>query len=72
MKRPSTLLLALALSFSALACGRSAPPDSSADGGESQAPKPVEKTLSTFNPIQGTDYHMAGIVPVEVTRESSN
>lgn len=72
MKRPSILLLALALSFSALACGRSAPPDSSADGGESQAPKPVEKTLSTFNPIQGTDYLMAGIVPVEVTRESSN
>jgi hypothetical protein len=73
MKRLSTLLLALAISFSTLACGRSIiPQDSSVNVEAPDAPKPVEKTLSSFNPIQGTDYLMAGIVPVEVTRESMN
>jgi hypothetical protein len=73
MKRSSIPLLALAISFSILACGRSIiPQDSSVNAEQPKAPAPVEKTLSTFNPIQGTDYLMAGIVPVEVTRESLN
>jgi hypothetical protein len=33
--------------------------------------QPVEKILSPFNPIQGTDYLMAGVISVPVTRESS-
>lgn len=71
MKRPSIFLLALAISFSALACGRSIPQESSSGTDAPAAPKPVEKTLSLFTPIQGADYLMAGIVPVEVTRDSS-
>ena len=71
MKRPFPLLPALIIAFSAIACGRSIPQDSSVNAGEPAAPAPVEKTLSTFNPITGTDYLMAGIVPVEVTRDSS-
>jgi hypothetical protein len=70
MKRLSILLLAI--SFSILACGRNIiPQDSSVNAEAPDAPKPVEKTLSSFNPILGTDYLMAGIVPVEVTRDSS-
>lgn len=72
MKRPSILLLALVIAFSSLACGRSIiPQDSSVNADGPDAPKPVEKTLSTFTPILGTDYLMAGIVPVEVGRDSS-
>jgi hypothetical protein len=33
--------------------------------------QPVEKVLSTFNPINGTDYLMAGIVAIPGDRESS-
>lgn len=73
MKRLSTLLFISAISFFILACGRSiVPQDSSIDAGSpSSTPIPAEKTLSTFNPIQGTDYLMAGIVPVTVTRDAS-
>jgi len=34
-------------------------------------PQPSEKILSSFNPIQGTDYLMAGIVDKPVSRDSS-
>lgn len=72
MKRFSILLLVLAVSFSTLACSRDIIPQSSSQTVEEPAaPAPVEKTLSSFNPITGTDYLMAGIVPVEVTRDSS-
>jgi hypothetical protein len=72
MKRLSILLLALAIAFSTLACGRSIiPQDSSVNAEAPEPPKPVEKTLSSFTPITGTEYLMAGIVPVEVGRDSS-
>ena len=72
MKRPSTLLLALVLAFSALACGRNIiSQDSSVNAEAPDAPKPIEKTLSSFTAIAGTDYLMAGIVPIEVTRDST-
>ncbi|GJQ36814.1 MAG: hypothetical protein JETCAE01_28240 [Anaerolineaceae bacterium] len=72
MKRPFILLLALSISFSILACGRGIiPQDPSVNAEAPEPPKPVEKTLSTFNPIQGTDYLMAGIVPIELTRDAS-
>jgi hypothetical protein len=72
MKRPSILLLVLAISFSAIACSRTiASPSSPANIEEPAAPAPVEKTLSSFTAIQGTDYLMAGIVPAEVSRDSS-
>jgi hypothetical protein len=32
---------------------------------------PIEKILSSFNPIQGTNYLMAGVVSAPVTRDSS-
>lgn len=72
MKRKSIVLLAFAISFSALACGRNIiPPDSPVNADAPEPPKPIEKTLSSFSPITGTDYLMAGIVPIEVTRDSS-
>ncbi len=72
MKRLSVFLLAFAISFSTLACGRSiVPQDSSVNADAPVAPKPVEKTLSSFNPIIGTEYLMAGIVPVDVARDAS-
>ncbi|MBI3164130.1 MAG: hypothetical protein HYZ24_05555 [Chloroflexi bacterium] len=71
MKRPSTLLPALIIALSIIACGRSIPQESSSGTDAPAAPAPVEKTLSAFTPIIGTDYLMAGIVPVEVTRDSS-
>lgn len=72
MKRFSILLLVLAISFFTFACSRDILPQSSSPNVEEPAPPaPVEKTLSSFTAIQGTDYLMAGIVPVEVTRDSS-
>ena len=72
MKRPSTLLLALVIALSTFACGRNIFPQSSSVNAEAQeAPKPVEKTLSSFTPVSGTDYLMAGIVPIEATRDTS-
>ena len=71
MKRPSPLLPALIIALSIIACGRSIPQESSSGTNAPAAPAPVEKTLSTFNPILGTDYLMAGIVPVEVARDGS-
>ncbi len=72
MKRFSILLFVLALSFSTFACTRDLVSRDSSGNVEAVAtPIPSEKTLSTFNPIQGTDYLMAGIVPAEVTRDAS-
>lgn len=72
MKRPSTLLLALVIALSTFACGSNIISQSSSVNAEApEAPKPVEKTLSSFTPITGTDYLMAGIVPIEVTRDTS-
>ncbi|MFN8400555.1 MAG: hypothetical protein U0X74_11100 [Anaerolineales bacterium] len=72
MKRPSTLLLALVIALSTFACGSNIIPQSSFVNAEApEAPKPVEKTLSSFTSIAGTDYLMAGIVPIEVTRDTS-
>ena len=36
-----------------------------------QTPQPSEKILSSFNPIQGTEYYMAAIVTAPATRDSS-
>ncbi|NOH01315.1 MAG: hypothetical protein HND47_04760 [Chloroflexi bacterium] len=72
MKRLTLLMLVLFFLFSVFACTRNIVPENSSVNAEApEAPKPVEKTLSTFTPIQGTDYLMAGIVPAEVTRDSS-
>lgn len=72
MKRPSIFTLILLISLSTFACSRNIiPQDSSVNAEAPKAPAPVEKTLSTFNPILGTDYLMAGIVPVEVARDGS-
>jgi hypothetical protein len=43
----------------------------SGNSGPAPTPQPVEKILSSFNPIKGTDYLMAGIISAPVTRESS-
>lgn len=66
-------MLVLFLSIATLACGRSiVPQDSPGNAGSPPAtPIPTEKTLSSFNPILGTDYLMAGIVPVAVGRNAS-
>jgi hypothetical protein len=72
MKRLPILLLVLAISLSTFACSRNViPQDSSGNTEAPEAPKPIEKTLSSFTPITDTDYLMAGIVPVEVTRDAS-
>jgi len=70
MKRIPIFIFIIALSFSTLACARSAAPQQASPQGGTPPP-PVEKTLSTFNPIPGTDYLMAGIVPATVARDSS-
>jgi hypothetical protein len=70
MKRPAFLLIALALILTACI-------PTLADRNPSQESEPVptlqpvEKVLSTFNPINGTDYLMAGIVAIPGDRESS-
>ncbi len=72
MKRPIILLLFLALSLSTFACSRNViPQNASVNSGAASTPVPIEKTLSQFNPIIGTEYLMAGIVPVEVSRDGS-
>ncbi|MBI5964560.1 MAG: hypothetical protein HY863_13865 [Chloroflexi bacterium] len=43
----------------------------SENSGPAPTPQPVEKVLSPFNPIHGTDYLMAGIAPAPVDRASS-
>lgn len=71
-KRTFISLLVLATSVSVLACSRDIIPQNSSVNVEApEPPKPVEKTLSSFNAILGTDYLMAGIVPVEVSRDGS-
>ena len=71
MKRPSILMLVLVVSLSTFACSRNIITQDSTVNAAASTPAPVEKTLSTFNPILGTDYLMAGIVPVEVARDGS-
>ena len=72
MTRSPNFLLACVLSFSVIACGRGILPQQSSVNAEApEAPKPVEKTLSSFTSIAGTDYLMAGIVPAEVGRDST-
>lgn len=67
MKRLPIFLFTLAIA----ACGRIAPQSSPINPESPSTPIPVEKTLSAFTLIPGTDYLMAGIVPAEVTRDSS-
>jgi hypothetical protein len=72
MKRLSILLPVLFVLSSTFACSRStASESSSVNTGDASTPVPVEKTLSSFNSIQGTKYLMAGIVPKPETRETS-
>jgi len=73
MKRLPTFLLAIFIAASTFACGRSIIPQDSSGNAEvtPSAPPPMEKTISSFNPILGTDYLMAGIVPIEVARDGS-
>ena len=71
MKRLLTALVFLAFLFTS-AClpnfAREIAPSAVQAG---STPKPVEKILSSFNPIQGTSYLMAGIIPKPETREGS-
>ena len=70
MKRPAFLLIAFALILTACI---PALVDRSPSQGSAPAPtlQPVEKVLSSFNPIKGTDYLMAGIIAIPGERESS-
>jgi hypothetical protein len=70
MKRFAFLLIALALILSA--CTRDLVERGPLQESE-PAPtlQPVQKVLSSFNPIKGTDYLMAGIVAIPGERESS-
>ncbi len=73
MKRfaPLTAIFVLALSLAACLSGyidRTAP---QSEAGPASTPVPVEKVLSPFNPITGTDYLMAGIVAAPVGRDAS-
>jgi hypothetical protein len=69
MKRLTFLLIALALTISA--CTQDLADRSPSQESE-PAPtlQPVEKVLSSFNPIKDTDYLMAGIVATADTREA--
>ena len=71
MKRFFIFLFILTISFSTLACTRNITSPQTSVNEEPAAPAPIEKTLSSFTAIQGTDYLMAGIVPAEVSRDSS-
>jgi len=73
MKRISPLVAILGILFAITACipdivGRG---PSENLGSTPTTPQPVEKILSTFNPIQGTDYLMAGVISAPAMRESS-
>lgn len=70
MKRLTFILIALALIFTA--CTRDLVDRSPSQGSEPPPTlQPVEKILSSFNPIQGTDYLMAGVIAAPATREGS-
>lgn len=74
MKRIQLPLVLFILLLSLSACSQNiARGDSSVVAENVPTPQPVTKTLSSFNPIQGTDYLMAGIVPVSTatTRDAS-
>lgn len=72
MKRIPPFIIALIIMLAATACI----PDMvggnpSGNSGPAPTPQPVEKILSSFNPIQGTHYLMAGVVSAPVSRDSS-
>ncbi|MBL8063075.1 MAG: hypothetical protein JNK32_08665 [Anaerolineales bacterium] len=72
MKHSSIFFSLAVLAFSTFACSRNLNPQATPANAETAStPVYVEKTLAAFNPIQGTDYLMAGIVPAAVTRDSS-
>lgn len=72
MKRISPFIIILGVMLAGTACipdivGRSP----SENSGPTPTLQPVEKILSSFNPILGTDYLMAGVVSAPDTRDSS-
>jgi hypothetical protein len=70
MKRSIFLLIVLALFLTA--CIPGVVDRSPAQGSEPPPTlQPVEKVLSSFNPIQGTSYLMAGIIAMAGTRDVS-
>jgi hypothetical protein len=70
MKRLAFLLIAFALILTA--CIPAFVNRSPSQGSEPPPTlQPVEKILSSFNPIQGTKYLMAGVIAAPATREGS-
>jgi hypothetical protein len=70
MKRAAFLLILFALILTACLPGL-VDRNPSQGSGSSPTLQPVQKVLSAFNPIKGTDYLMAGIVAIPGERESS-
>ena len=70
MKRSAFFLIALALILTAC-IPTLADRNPSQESEPAPTLQPVEKVLSSFNPINGTDYLMAGIVAIPGDRESS-
>jgi hypothetical protein len=70
MKRIVPFVIALGLILTACIPGFV---DRNPSGNSETAPtlQPAEKILSSFNPIKGTNYLMAGIISAPVTREGS-
>ncbi len=72
MKRISPFILFISFALATTACipdivGR----NPSENSGPAPTPQPVGKILSSFNPIQGTNYLMAGVVSAPASRDSS-
>jgi hypothetical protein len=72
MKRISLLIVALGLLFSVTACIPNFTDRNPAVSSE-PAPtlQPVEKILSSFTPVQGTNYLVAAVINAPVSREGS-
>jgi len=70
MKRIVPFIIALGLILTACIPNF---PDRKLSGNSEPAPtlQPVEKILSSFNPIKGTNYQMAGVISAPAARESS-
>ncbi|MBK8781601.1 MAG: hypothetical protein IPO22_07295 [Anaerolineales bacterium] len=72
MKRISPLLVILGILFAVTACIPDIVGGNPSGSSEpAPTPMPVEKILSSFNPIQGTNYLMAGVISAPITRDSS-
>lgn len=72
MKRITPIIIALGILLAVTACLPTVVNrNPSENSGPAPTPQPVEKILSTFTPIKGTDYLMAGIITAPATRESS-